>query len=583
MIGGQCRGYGYATWHSGNPHDATPSWKEGRWHSELSKVQEGAMKQNTWMQPTMSLVVSVLLVLLMVLAALPTEARAGEAKVQRLVFASAGVDETNRFWTVSRPNQLQNDPFLETLLDLDPKTGEFIPRLAEKWESSPDMKEWTLFLRKGVPFHFGYGEFTARDVVHSHALMLREEAVATFVGIWRNVEEVKVIDDYTVVFRMKGPTTTLPYALSRSGDLRMVSKAQWDKEGIDGFEKRPVGTGSYQYVRRQLGQSISFERVENHWSGIRPQFKELEIRIAPEESTRLAMLLSGEAHIVDLSRELHDDALKRGMKIFAASLAAEWVSVYFGGQYHVPGDPKFKADVPWNDRRVRQAMNMAINRQELQTHLFKGKGEPMYVSGMAPFLEGYNPVWALRFDQLYGYNPTRAKELLKEAGYPPGTLKAKIWSFTQLAKPELPQLAEAVATYFQAVGIDAALETIDVAHLASRRRAKEMPCCLEPNMVSLRPTEEMIRISHTSAANNHFFESEFLEKKYAELTKTLDPQARERVAREITDYLFEEFTSMPLITVFHEVAVNPKVVAAWTWPGQGAGRTTHFPLIKAAQ
>ena len=112
----------------------------------------------------------------MVLAALPTEARAGEAKVQRLVFASAGVDETNRFWTISRPNQLQNDPFLETLLDLDPKTGEFIPRLAEQWESSSDMKEWTLFLRKGVPFHFGYGEFTARDVVHSHALMLREEA-----------------------------------------------------------------------------------------------------------------------------------------------------------------------------------------------------------------------------------------------------------------------------------------------------------------------------------------------------------------------------------------------------------------------
>jgi ABC-type transport system substrate-binding protein len=125
------------------------------------------------------------------------------------------------------------------------------------------MKEWTLFLRKGVPFHFGYGEFTARDVVHSHALMLREEAVATFVGMWRNVEEVKVINAYQVVFRMKGPATTLPYALSRRGDLRMVSKAQWD-------------------------------------------------------------------------------------------------------------------EVPWNDRRVRQAMNMAINRQEGQAHLSRKKGEPKF-------------------------------------------------------------------------------------------------------------------------------------------------------------------------------------------------------------
>jgi peptide/nickel transport system substrate-binding protein len=541
------------------------------------------MRQDPLVQHKSSMFVASVLVLLLAMTATPTATRAGEAQVQRLIFASAGIDETNRFWTTGRPHQLQNDPYLETLLDLDPKTSEFTPRLAEKWEASPDMKEWTLSLRKGVPFHFGFGEFTAKDVVHSHSLMLRPEAVATFVGIWRNVEEVKVIDDYMVVFRMKGPATTMPYALSRAGDLRMVSKAQWDQEGLEGFDQRPAGTGTYRYGGRQLGQSIWFERVENHWSGIRPDFKELEFRLAPEESTRLAMLLRGEAHAGDLSRELHDEALKRGMKILAASLAAEWVSVYFGGQHHVPGDQKFKADVPWNDRRVRQAMNIAINRQELQAHLFRGKGEPMYVSGMAPFLEGYNPQWAQRFDQLYGYNPTRAKALLKEAGYPAGTLKAKIWSFAQLAKPEIPQLAEAVAVYFQAVGIDATLETIDVAHLARVNRSKESACCIWPNMIALRPTEEMVRVSHTSAANNHFFESEFLEKKYAELTQTVDPQARERVAREITDYLFEEFTSIPLITMFHEVAVNPKVVGGWTWPGQGAGRTTHFDLIKAAR
>ena len=137
--------------------------------------------------------------------------------------------------------------------------------------------------------------------------------------------------------------------------------------------------------------------------------------------------------------------------------------------------------------------------------------------------------------------------------------------------------------YFQAVGIQATIENIDPVLLASRNRAKETTCCLWPNLISLRPTEEMIRVAHTSGALAHLFESEFLEQKYAELTKTLDPQARERVAREITDSLFEEFTSIPLITMFHEVAVNPKIVGGWTWPGQGAGRTTHFDLIKAAQ
>src|ERR671925_1885422 len=220
---------------------------------------------------------------LMLLGMASAAASAGEPRVQRLIFVSAGFNESNRFWIIGRPQHLQFDPFLETLLDLDPKTGEYIPRLAEKWESSPDKKEWTFHLRKGVPFHFGYGEFTAKDVVHSHSLMLREEAIATLVGFWRNAEEGKTVDDYTVVFRMKSPAATMPYAASRSADLRIVSKAQWDKEGIEGFDKRPAGTGSYRYVNRQLGQSISFERGENHWRGGKPGVKGVGNRIAPGE------------------------------------------------------------------------------------------------------------------------------------------------------------------------------------------------------------------------------------------------------------------------------------------------------------
>ena len=102
------------------------------------------------------------------------------------------------------------------------------------------------------------------------------------------------------------------------------------------------------------------------------------------------------------------------MKLLSSKLATDWETIYFGGQYYMPGDPKYKADMPWTDRRVRQAMNMAVNRQELRDTIFRGKGTPMYVSGFEASLEGWNPAWAERFDSLYGYNPTRAKELLKE-------------------------------------------------------------------------------------------------------------------------------------------------------------------------
>ena len=88
------------------------------------------------------------------------------------------------------------------------------------------------------------------------------------------------------------------------------------------------------------------------------------------------------------------------MKVLSSQLPSEWLSVYFGSQYHLLRDPKFKADVPWDDKRVRQAMNMVVNRIELQDNLFKDKGPLIYVSGFAPHLEGWNPEWAQGFDSL---------------------------------------------------------------------------------------------------------------------------------------------------------------------------------------
>lgn len=504
------------------------------------------------------------------------------AQVSRLVFVSAGFHESNRFWTIDRPGHLQYDPFLETLLDVDPVSGAFTPRLAERWSSTPDLKEWTFVLRKGVPFHFGYGEMTARDVVHSHALIQRQDATATLAGFWRTVEELKVVDDHTIVFRMKQPSATMPYAASRAGDLRIVSKAQWDKEGLEGFEKRPAGTGSYQYAGRQVGQSISFTRVDNHWRGEKPAFPELEIRLSREDATRLAALMNGEAHVVDLPRELQPDALKRGMKVLESKLATDWLSVYFGGQFYMPGDPKFQADLPWRDPRVRQALNMAVNRKEILDTIFRGKGTPMYVSGYHPVLEGWNPAWVERFSALYGYNPEKAKALLAEAGYPPGKLHLKLLSYTSPGEAEHPQIVEALGIYFDAVGVKATIETLDEGKVASLWRNKETSGTVWPNIIGLRPTEEWVRISYHSKGTTHHYENPYIDTRYAALTQAVDPQERERLAREIGDHLFESFADMPMLLLLNEVVANPKVVGEWTYPGTGAGRSTHFHLLKAA-
>jgi len=524
-----------------------------------------------------------LVLALVALVITPTPGSAQDGKVQKLVFASAGFDESNRFWVVSRPDHLQYDPFLETLLDVDPKTGEYTPRLAEKWEASADFKEWTFFLRKGVTFHYGFGPFTARDVVHSHSFMMRQEATATLAGFWRNVEEVKIINDHQVVFRMKRPTTVMPYAASRAGDLRMVSKAQWDKEGQEGFDKRPAGTGSYRYVGRQPGLSVTYERIDNHWKGEKPAFKQLEFRVTREEATRLALLLSGEAHIADLPRELQKDAVKKGMKIFSSSFPVDWMSVYLGGQYYLPGDPAFKPDTPWAKKGVRQALNMAINRKELLNTVFAGKGTYAYVTGWSVASEGYNPEWQSRFDQLYGYNPTKAKALLKEAGYGPGQLKFKILAFTEPGESEGPQVAEALGIYYKDVGVDTEIEVLDWAKVREMFRKKTIQCCIWPNIISWRPSEEWIRTSYYSKGPNHHYENEFMDKTYNALTLAVDPKERQRLARTIGDHLYDEFADIPLFWFANEVVANPKIVTEWVYPGLAAGRSTHFHLLKPAK
>jgi ABC-type transport system substrate-binding protein len=93
------------------------------------------------------------------------------------------------------------------------------------------------------------------------------------------------------------------------------------------------------------------------------------------------------------------------MKIYTSSFPVDWMTVYLGGLYFLPGDPAFKPDVAWTKKPVRQALNMAINRKELLTTVFAGKGTPTYVTGWSSQSEGYNPEWQSRFDQMYGVVP----------------------------------------------------------------------------------------------------------------------------------------------------------------------------------
>jgi ABC-type transport system substrate-binding protein len=512
-------------------------------------------------------------------ALVPESAQA--AAIKRLIFASAGFHESNRFWTISRPDHLQFEPFWETLLGIDPKTGDYIPALATKWDISPDFKEWTFHLRKGVQFHNGWGEFTSRDVVHAHSLLIRKDSTATLAPFWRTVEEVKPVDKYTVVFRFKAPAMpTNQYAFARSGDLRISSKAQWDKEGVEGLDKNPAGTGPFIYVGRQTGLNIVYKRNPKHWSGNKVDFEELEFRIAREEATRLALLLSGDVHIADLPRELHKDAIAKGLKRFQSSLPVDWVSIYMGGQWYITGDKEFDKNAPFVKKKVRQALNMAINRKELMNTVFAGRASLAYLSLWVPTSEGWNPKWESRFNELYAFNPEKAKQLLKEAGYGPGQLKFEIWAFTEPGESEGPAIADALAIYFRNVGVNAQVQMQDWSKIRTTYRKKQSKNIMWPNIIGWRPSDQGVRNFYFSKGSNHHFEDDFIEKTFGEVLKSTDQKERNKLMQAIGDHIQEEYADIPLFWFRNEVFANPKVVASWVYPGPAAGRSSHFELVK---
>ncbi|HZA23126.1 MAG TPA: ABC transporter substrate-binding protein, partial [Dehalococcoidia bacterium] len=198
----------------------------------------------------------------------PTQPPAGDSKpaAGRLAVAmSPPVHELVLAWmgTTSDAN-LNARHFVEPLVETDNQTGELVSGLATDWEmTSPDGKTWTFKLKEGVPFHNGFGEFSAQDVPHTLAMNTQDEAIGTDTSLLRDLlgeteeemrQNVETPDDQTVVFNLLEPRSDMGFiASAQQGNMLMYSKAQWDQEGEEGYNSQPAGTGSWQLVGRQLG------------------------------------------------------------------------------------------------------------------------------------------------------------------------------------------------------------------------------------------------------------------------------------------------------------------------------------------
>ena len=397
--------------------------------------------------------VSKRLLLLLVLAlplALGTPAVAADSgKTLRYAAGSFGEESMDPTRTSISASLGLVGPLWDWLTEID-AAGKLSPGLALSWKPGEDGKSWTFKLRPGVKFHDG-SEMTAEDV--QFTLMegfRRPKAKASRVRQFRKgIKDVQVVDRHTVTVITAKPWPTFPYDMSFQPGIEgiVLPKAYIKKVGWDGFAQKPVGTGPWKFVKHEVGNFIEFEAVKDHWRKS-PNFDRLRTVLVKEAATRVAMLKTGQVDVARISLDEVQDVTKAGFKI-AEDPQPTSVRIHLYATYYDKAGPV-------KDVRVRQALNLAVNRQEILDTLLHGKGKPAAVFPSSPISIGYPADL-----KPYPYDPAKAKKLLAEAGYPNG-FSIKLFALPTGGFTQYLQLAEIVAGYWEAIGVKTSIIPTDI-------------------------------------------------------------------------------------------------------------------------
>ena len=548
----------------------------------------------------------------------PTAMPATATATARLHLAVTPIpQDTYLPWLASQSGHLVFRPMWENLTTIDPTTGvsTIYPQLATEWEINADATQYTFHLREGVPFHFGHGEFTVDDFIFtvdqqvSDPIAGCKAPMRSLMGTETMSEMVasgamEVIDPYTFTMNLPKPQVDVAswwfsILMVPCGNVR--SKAQHDIEGDAMFESGPAGTGAYQFVNRQLKEYTDYEAVPyEHWR-VNPEFEQLRITTAPEDLTRLAMLLTGEANMVDVPKVLHQQAIDDGMEVFESPLPTVGLTILPLGQYYV-SETNWNPDAePWaapgeTGNLVREAMNRAINREQIINELFKGRGEPMYNTIFHDTLEGWNPRWAEEFDEKYGYDPERAKQLLDQAGFPgdngQNRFSLEVYQSSLPGLPETIEVAQTVAQSFEDIGIDAKLVEVEFARALDAFRDRHDAHFILPVRQTIRPINANARIYYYTGPTNAdlgrpdggvaYIESPLYDETYQKILAETVPATRNSLIQAMGDDVYDTYRTIPIVNIRSTLVVNPDEVGEYVF-GSLTGVFGHLEYAKVAR
>jgi ABC-type transport system substrate-binding protein len=456
-------------------------------------------------------------------------------------------------------------PLWENLVSRDVK-GNLIPMLAERWEVADGGRTWRFHLRKGVRFHNGT-EVTAEDVKFTFAAMAKEGSANSMAPEFRTIKSMEVEGPYTITVRFDKPFVTFANRVNHglfASVAYIQSRKHIETAGEQGSERQPVGTGPWKFVEHVRGDRIVYEAVESHWRAV-PHFKRLVFLKVPETATRIAMLRAGNVDVAEIGGEYVDEVKKAGLRtVVMPNVSAIWVIL--GGQW--PTKPSYDPKVPWAQpdadkaRKVRWALNLAVDKKAIFERVLGGVGTAVGTVNYYPT----DPWMSAALLKPIPYDPARAKTLLAEAGYPNGfevTMNLTAWP----GRGFLPDVGEAVATYWEKVGVKVKRRPVDRAVFASDFRARSyagVALAYAGPIIAPEPWELFARIAQTKSAVHLLAEHPKLDAFIERLAAEASVAERTRIMRdELGPWLYDYMPAVSIGATHSIAAVGPKV---GDWP-----------------
>jgi len=344
----------------------------------------------------------------------------------------------------------------DTLLDYKEGTTEVMPSLAESWTISEDALTYTFKLREGVKFHDGT-DFNADAVVFNFERWSDTKSKYKFEGDSfdyydsmfgpeeeRVIASVTATDPTTVVFKLNKPQA--PFLQNLAMTCFGIASPKAIEDEKENFKSNPVGTGPFVFKEWKRSDSITLDKNPNYWQEGLPKMDQVIIRSIPDNTARYNALQNGE---IDMMEDLSPDDLAS----LEANPALQKINrppfnvAYLGFN---------TTKKPFDDPKVRVALNHAVDKQGLIDAFFAGQAEPA-VNPIPPTLWGYN-----KSVEDYPYDLAKAKQLLADAGYPNGIEQELTFYAMPVPRPYMPdgrKVAEVIQASFEQIGVKVKIES----------------------------------------------------------------------------------------------------------------------------